>query len=38
MTSGLGPTSGISFTFEVIEVNMMQATIGRKARPEVTGE
>ncbi len=36
--SGLAPNRGISFTLAVIEVNMMQTTIGRNATPASTGE
>ena len=36
-TSGLGPKRGSSSAFELVEVMMIITTIGRKARPVVTG-
>jgi len=37
-TSGRGPTRGISTPLHVVEATTIAAIIGRKARPDLTGE
>jgi hypothetical protein len=37
-TRGRGPTRGISTPLDVVDAATIAATIGRKARPDLTGE